>query len=287
MARRRTHRSPQTAHQPARPTPRRQPARPPARHRNRNRKELSQNFLYRPEVLHTLVRAAEVGPDDLVVEPGAGPGTLTRALAGAARHVLAYELDPALAARLPQRVRPHANVRVTRGDFLRAHPPREPFAVVGNIPYSRTSDIVRWCLEARQLTSATLLTQLEYARKRTGHYGRWTLVTVRHWPTHDWRLVGRVSREHFTPVPRTDSGVLRIERRAAPLVPAHQLAAYRAFVADGFSGVGGSLAATLSRHHRPSRVRVAYRALDLAWDLPCGLVEPDAWVGLFRRLAAG
>jgi 23S rRNA (adenine-N6)-dimethyltransferase len=250
----------------------------------RRRSTLSQNFLHDPSAVRRLVRAAQLHPDDLVVEPGAGEGVLTRALARRCRHVVAYEIDPHLAARLPRRLREHPNVQAVAGDFLRARPPREPFAVIGNIPYSRTSDIVQWCLTAPAMTSATLLTQLEYARKRTGGYGRWSLVTVGSWPEYEWRLAGRVGRESFTPVPRADSAVLRLVRRPLPLLPRPALPAYREFVAYGFTGVGGSLAATLARRHRTRRVGAAFAALGLEPGTPVGFVPPDAWVELFRRL---
>ncbi|ARQ68672.1 ErmE/ErmH/ErmO/ErmR family 23S rRNA (adenine(2058)-N(6))-methyltransferase [Streptomyces marincola] len=248
------------------------------------RKTLSQNFLHGTAVLGQIVRTAELGPADLVVEPGAGEGTLTRLLARTVRQVIAYELDPALAARLPQRLRPARNVTVVAGDFLHAEPPGAPFAVVGNIPFARTTDIVRWCLSAPDLTSATLVTQLEYARKRTGDFGTWPLLTVQSWPEHTWQLGPRIRRHHFTPVPRTDSAVLRVTRRPAPLVPRRDLPAYRALVAQGFTGTGGSLRASLARHHRSARVREALRAAGVAEDTLVGRVSPRQWLTIFRRL---
>lgn len=251
----------------------------------RRRKTLSQNFLHSPAAVHLVVRLSAPDPDALVVEPGAGEGALTRALAHRCRRVLAHELDPALAARLSARTRGLANVRVVRGDFLRARPPHGPFAVVGNIPFSRTSDIVRWCLAAPTLTSATLVTQLAYARKRTGAYGRWSLLTVRTWPEHEWRLLARIGRHDFTPVPGADAGVLRVERRAAPLLAREDLAAYGEFAGHGFTGVGGSLFATLTRRHPARRVRAAFRELGLDEATPVGYVRPDQWLFLFGALS--
>ncbi|MGP3924162.1 ErmE/ErmH/ErmO/ErmR family 23S rRNA (adenine(2058)-N(6))-methyltransferase [Streptomyces sp. 8N616] len=250
----------------------------------RRRIALSQNFLHNAAAVRLVVRSARVRPADLVVEPGAGEGVLTRALARTARQVVAYEIDPRLAARLPHRTRAHPNVLVVQGDFVRARPPREPFAVVGSIPYSRTSDIVRWCLDAPALTSATLVTQLEYARKRTGGYGRWTRLTVETWPEYDWRFVARIARESFTPVPRTDSAVLRIQRRPTLLLPRNRLAAYRDFVAHGFTGTGGSLRATLARRHGPARTRAAFRTLAVDASAPVGYVTPAQWLALFCAL---
>ncbi|RBM11936.1 ErmE/ErmH/ErmO/ErmR family 23S rRNA (adenine(2058)-N(6))-methyltransferase [Streptomyces sp. PT12] len=248
------------------------------------RKSLSQNFLHNAAVLRRIVAAAHLNAGDLVLEPGPGEGTLTRVLARTVREVVAYELDPELAARLPGRLRAERNVRVVHGDFLTAHPPRTPFAVVGNIPYSRTTDIVRWCLDARAMTAATLVTQLEFARRRTGDFGTWPLLTVRSWPSHDWRLGMRIGRRQFTPVPRTDAAVLRIVRRPAPLLPPGDLAAWRALVTEGFTGVGGSLRATLSRSHGGSRVRDALRAAGVGDDTPVGLVTPPQWLTIHTRL---
>lgn len=250
----------------------------------RRRIALSQNFLYDTDVIRRIVRFSGVGPDDLVVEPGAGQGPLTAALARACRRVVAYEIDPRLAARLERRFAGRPHVRPVRGDFLRARPPREPFSVVGNIPYSRTTAIVRWCLDSPALVSATLLTQREYARKHTGDFGRWPLSTIRTWPEHHWRLGFRVGRGSFVPPPRTDSAVLRIERRAVPLLSAGESAAYREFVEHGFTGLGGSLAATLTRRYGGRAARAACASAGLGGAVPVGLVTPDQWLSLFGEL---
>ncbi|GAA1080067.1 ErmE/ErmH/ErmO/ErmR family 23S rRNA (adenine(2058)-N(6))-methyltransferase [Nocardiopsis metallicus] len=254
--------------------------------RSGNRRRLSQNFLNDPGTARWVVRLAEVDPDDLVVEVGPGDGAITRFLAPEARRVLAHELDPRLAARLADRYRdPALGVRVVHGDFTRARPPREPFAVVGNIPYSRTADIVRWCLDAPELTSATLVTQLEYARKRTGAYGRWSRLTVLTWPWWSWRLAGRIGRDRFRPEPRVDAGVLVLRRRAEALVPWERRGEYRRMVELGFGGVGGSLSASLRRVYPAGRVVAALGVAGVAPSTPVGLVNPNQWVAVFRALA--
>lgn len=248
------------------------------------RKSLSQNFLRDPGVIRRIVRAARPGPDDLIVEVGAGEGLLTRALAAECRKVVAYELDARLAARLTARTRDDDTIRCVHGDFLAARPPREPFSLVGNIPYAVTSSIVAWCLDAPGLGSATLVTQWEYARKRTGDYGRWSQLTVRTWPRFAWTLLGRIPRRMFRPVPRVDSGIMRIDRRRGTLLPGRDLGAYARLVDLGFSGTGGSLYATLRRHHPARRVAAAFRAAGIAQDMVVAYVHPGQWVELYRVL---
>jgi 23S rRNA (adenine-N6)-dimethyltransferase len=247
---------------------------------SRARRAFSQNFLVDPTSARRFLAAAELSRDRLVYEVGAGRGNLTRSLVERAGHVVAYEVDPELAAALPR----HSRLTVRAEDFLRATPPCAPFAVVGNIPYSLTSSVVDWCLRARSLTDATLLTQLEYARKRTGDYGRWSRLTILTWPTTRWHLAGRIPRTAFRPAPRVDSGILRLIRRPAPLVQPAALSAYTRFVDLGFTGRGGSLYGSLSRRYGARRTSGAFRATRVGTDLPVGEVWPEQWLTLFRIL---
>ncbi|MET8992207.1 rRNA adenine N-6-methyltransferase family protein [Nonomuraea wenchangensis] len=108
---------------------------------DRARRTLSQNFLADRQAIALVIRAAD--PAGLVLEPGAGAGALTLALAGAGAQVIGYEIDPRLARRLAARTRDDPRVEVVHGDFTTAPVPGRPFAVVGNIPYSATSKIVK------------------------------------------------------------------------------------------------------------------------------------------------
>lgn len=229
----------------------------------------------------------DVTPDDLVVEVGAGTGALSVAVAARCRELIAYELDESLAEDLTKRTGASHNIRVVMGDFLTSTLPNEPFKVVGNIPFSVTTPIVNRCLGVRTLRSATLITQIEYARKRTGSYGRWSLVTVQTWPEFSWELYGRIARTKFRPVPGVDAGVLHIERRGEPLVPRHKAAAYRRAVELGFSGVGGSLYASLSRRYASRRVADAFRRTGVDRETVVGQVSPDAWLRIFDLLEGG
>ncbi|MFF0090034.1 ErmE/ErmH/ErmO/ErmR family 23S rRNA (adenine(2058)-N(6))-methyltransferase [Streptomyces canus] len=247
---------------------------------------LSQNFLADRRAAARLAGLAVPRPTPLLLEVGAGKGALTELLAPRCRRLLAYEIDSRLVPPLRERFSDTPHVHVVEGDFLGARPPRTPFAVAGNVPFSRTADIVDWCLRAPALTDATLLTQLEYARKRTGDYGSWTQLTVLSWPRYEWRLVGRVGRYSFRPVPRVDAGILRIERRRTPLLEPSAQYSWRQLVELGFSGVGGSLRASLCRAHPRRRVDAALRAARLDRAVLVGAVSPEQWLRLHAVLGA-
>ncbi|AGP54389.1 rRNA adenine methyltransferase [Streptomyces rapamycinicus NRRL 5491] len=254
--------------------------------RDRARRAYGQNFLIDPGAVARVVRAARPGPGDLLVEVGAGKGALTEALAPCCRELISYEIDRHLIPGLRERLARCPRVRIVHQDFLEAAPPPEPFALVGNVPYARTAEIVAWALRAvPRLTSATLLTQAEYARKRTGDYGRWSLLTVRSWPEVEWRLCGRVARAAFRPVPAVDGGILRLTRRPRPLLtdPVAR-SVYADLVELGFTGVGGSLHASLRRVCPARALDRAFRAAGLGRDVVVAYVTPEQWLVLAQEL---
>ncbi|MGH8828671.1 MAG: rRNA adenine N-6-methyltransferase family protein, partial [Jiangellaceae bacterium] len=121
-------------------------------------------------------------------------------------------------------------------------------------------------------------------RKRTGDFGRWSRLTVASWPRFDWRLGHRIDRTLFHPVPRVDSAIMRLSRRSHPLFPADSMAAFRAFVALGFGGYGGSLRSSLRRQHPRRAVDAALRAAALPGDTVVGFVHPTQSLTIFRAI---
>lgn len=261
------------------------PGRGPRSERDVTRRTLSQNFLREQGARHYL-DLIEIDPDGLVVEVGAGEGVLTGPLAARCRRLVAYELDPRSAAVARRRVAGRRNVEVMAADFLDSAPPDERFQVVGNVPFGLTSQIVDWCLHAPAMSAATVITQLEYARKRTGAYGRWSRLTVQSWPWFEWQLRGRIERTWFRPVPRVDAGVLHLAQRDRPLVGDAAATGYADLVDLGFTGVGGTLAASLSRAYPVRAVGRALDAVGLSRETVVAFATPEQWLGIFDALGS-
>jgi 23S rRNA (adenine-N6)-dimethyltransferase len=216
------------------------PARPPGRPR-------SQHFL-RPPVAAELVRDACVRPDELVLDLGAGSGRLTAELARAGARVVAVELDPDLAGRLPGR---WERVETVCADAATVELPDEPFRVVANLPFSRTTAILRHLLDDPRvpLARADLVVEWGVAVKRALPWPS-TFNDVVWGAWYSTALVRRLPASAFEPRPRVDAGVLVVMRRDRPLVPVQRAAQYRGFVARGFrrGGRRGSLPRDLDAH---------------------------------------
>jgi 23S rRNA (adenine-N6)-dimethyltransferase len=269
--------------------PRRAPSRPQGagrgpRPRDLRRRTLSQNFLRDERAVGAFLAALPPAAGSPGVEVGAGDGALTGALADHFGRLTAWELDSAMAGRLLARLRDRPDVRVEVGDFLASRPPSGPFHLAGNVPFGITTKVVTWCIDAPTLRSATMITQLEFARKRSGDYGRWSRLTVATWPDLEWQLAGRIGRASFRPVPAVDAGILRLLRRPEPLLPAAARPAWLRMVECGFEGRGGSLYASLRQLYPARQLSARFSALSIDRDEIVAFVDPDAWVALFRSL---
>lgn len=203
--------------------------------RDARRRAYGQNFLASRSPAARLVRDADVRPDELVVEIGAGTGLLTAELAKHARTVVAVELDPALAAGLRRRFARHDGVTVVEADALRVALPGEPFRVVANLPFNASSSILRRLLDPTlALERADLVLQWEVARKRAGRPR--SALSARWAPWWRFRLGRRIPPEAFRPRPAVAAGVLVAERRRTPLLPAESFEEYGEFVDSLFDG---------------------------------------------------
>jgi 23S rRNA (adenine-N6)-dimethyltransferase len=186
-----------------------------------------QHLLRSAVVAAELIELAGVRDDDLVVEIGAGTGRITRALAAAARRVIAIELDPAFVEHLRWAFRGDSAVTIIEGDFLSTPLPRVTYRAFGNLPFASTTDIMRRLLDdpTSPLARADLIVQVEVARKRASIWPS-NLTSLGWVPWWEFRVVRRLPAAAFEPRPSVDAAVLSITRRQAPLLPTHQRLPY-------------------------------------------------------------
>jgi 23S rRNA (adenine-N6)-dimethyltransferase len=232
-----------------------------------------------------LVEASGIGVDDVVMEIGGGTGRLTEPLARRAGGVIVVERDAAFVGLLRERFDDSPNVHVLHANALHAPLPTEPFRVFGNLPFAFGTRILRRLLDhpASPLQRVDALLQFEVARKRAQLVPA-TLQSIGWSPWWEFRLVRRVHRTAFDPVPSVDAGMLAITRRARPLLPASARGPFVVFVALGFASPATPVAVTFR-----SRLRMqTWRRIAADRGLPSDARPTDLdvrdWVALFRAL---
>lgn len=189
---------------------------------SRPKKSLGQNFLYDHSILESIISVSGVGPDDTVVEIGPGHGTLTRLLAGAAKKVIAIELDEDLYNELGESLSFYSNVELVSADVLEyKFKELGPFKVVSNIPYYITTPIIFRLLDARKnLRSMTLTIQKEVAERIAASPGKKDFgvlsIGVQFYGEPKIKFI--IPKEAFRPVPKVDSAVIQIDILDGPRV---------------------------------------------------------------------
>ena len=190
-----------------------------------------------------------------MVDVGAGRGILTRALADVGAHVIALEVDPALAAQLRSCFEPRTGVTVLEVDARTWRWPSRPFSVLSNLPFAGSGAILARLLHDPRvgLERADLIVQWEFARK---HAAVWP-ATLRGTYWQAWfelTIAGRLARSAFSPAPEVDAAVLRIRRRPRAHVSPQDHETYWRFLADGFR-VQAPLEKALRSQLTPREVR--------------------------------
>ena len=191
------------------------------------RKALGQHFLIDAFVLADIADACRLGPDDIVLEIGAGPGGLTEELATRAGIVVAVEMDEEMASLARRRLAAHENVCIIAADALDytpaeflaecdAHP---PYTATGNLPYYITQPVVRRLLEADPAPDRiVVLVQREVARRMVGGAGRESLLSMSIKCYGVPEPMFDVPASAFWPIPKVQSALVRIERLSEPAV---------------------------------------------------------------------
>lgn len=207
------------------------------------RRDLGQNFVADPNTVRRIAALARVGPDDRVVEIGAGLGSLTLALADTGAQVIAIEIDRGVVPILRDVVADRENVRVVEGDAMQLDwstvladdSPEQPgWVLVANLPYNVATPLICDLLDdVPAIERMIVMVQREAAERfaavpRTSAYGA-VSVKAAYWGTA--KIVGHVPASVFVPRPNVESALVEITRHEPP---ATDPAALFALVRAGF-----------------------------------------------------
>lgn len=193
-------------------------------------KQRGQNFVHDANTVRRIVTAAGVAEDDVVLEIGPGLGSLTLGLLEVAAAVVAIEIEPSLAARLPRTVAERLPGRAERLRAIQADaltvdvlPDPQPTAVVANLPYNVSVPVLLHVLARFPgIRSGLVMVQAEVADRLVAPPGSRTYGV----PSAKlaWycaaRRVGSVPPKVFWPVPNVESGLVELSRREPPVTTA-------------------------------------------------------------------
>ena len=253
----------------------------------RPNRELGQNFLIDDNLLGVIGRAAELSPDDVVLEVGGGLGVLSEYLAARAGHLHVVEVDRSLEAPLRDALNPFDNVTLHLADAVKldlASLRPEPRKVVANLPYGVAATVLLNSIE--QLPGATVwvaMVQREVGERLAATPGGKTYgaTSVLAQLACEVRVLRRVPPSVFHPEPSVESALVAL-RRTAP-TPAREVGALvHAAFAHRRKALAGSLAlAPGAQQDLRARARAALEETGHPADARAERLTP----GDFHRLA--
>lgn len=257
-------------------------------------RELGQSFLIDSNLLEVIARAAELGPDDVVLEIGGGLGVLSEHLAARAAHVHVVEVDARLEPALREALAPHtANTTLHMVDALEldlsALMPA-PTKVIANLPYGiAATAILRTIEELPAVGTWTTMVQREVGERFAAAPGNpaYGIPSVLAQLACDVRVLRSVSRRVFAPVPNVDSVLLGLRRHspACPAAPEELRTFVRAAFAHRRKALAGSLAlAPAAQPGVRDAARATLQALGHPPDARAERLSPEDFLVLWRRL---
>lgn len=251
----------------------------------RNSISYSQNLLIDDTLIEKLVSLSTIDQNDTVLEIGAGKGIVTKQLLKKTGTVVAFEIDQEFANILESIS--DKNLKVIRGNFLDFDLPKDEYKVFANIPFNKTSEIIKKLLfSSNPPTDTYLVVQKEAVARFAGKPfdTKNTLLSVLFYPWFEFSVTHKFNRTDFTPTPNVDTVLLHIKLRDNPEVLDQNKEAYRDFVVFGFSQIAPNVIDGLSSVINRNHLEKLFSTLDISTNLKPSELDKDSWIAVFDLL---
>ena len=255
------------------------------------KKSLGQNFLINEGILDKIVRAAEISPEDVVVEIGPGTGNLTKKLAEKSKRVIAIENDRRLIDSLREQFK-DTNVEIIEGDVLKL--PRlnlvqqglTLYKIVANIPYYITSNLLRTIFESWPRPKLIVLTvQKEVAKRIIAKPPDMNLLALSVQLYSEPKIISYVSRGSFRPTPKVDSAIIKLTTYDLRLTTSERENFFK-LIKAGFSGKRKQLVNNLAKNFGMIKDDLSgiFEKVGIKHDIRAENLSLNQWVELSRHI---
>lgn len=177
------------------------------------KKRFGQTFLINKKIYRDIVDAADIKKGDVVLEIGAGTGTLTQYLLDAGAKVIAVEKDRDLIPILNKNV---PGAKIVEGDILRINfnelHSGENYRIVSNIPYYLTSRLIKTIFETWPKPELVILMiQSEVAKRIIADPPEMNMLALSVQYYTEPKIIRKVPKGNFWPMPDVDSVIISLK----------------------------------------------------------------------------
>lgn len=258
---------------------------------------LGQNFLVERGILDVLVRAADLQPEDNILEIGAGLGVLTEELLATVSSVYAVELDKRLFQHLSKEHGEHPKLTLIQDDALNLDIPALLGTginkVVANLPYSVGSRLVVDIVQASSAPARIVtMLQLEVAERLAAKPGTKEYNAISIWSQYryDVSVAHVVSPKCFWPRPEVTSAIVKFVKLDAPRAECNDESLLFEITKLAFQYRRKQLATTLKSapgrlQQKPEKTRQILEELGLDPQIRPERLTVEQWCALCNRLS--
>lgn len=261
------------------------------------KKALSQNFLIDKNIINKILKAAQVNSEDVILEIGSGPGSLTEQLLLTGATVIAVEKDHILAEALKRFQTAEKELHILNEDIMtvpveeivKKHIDKkkgsEKAKVVANLPYHVTTPILTTLVSKYSFFShLVIMVQEEVARRITAspgnfEYGSLT-VFLNAYANPKYSFF--VSRNCFYPVPGVDSAIVTLELKPPPHI--ENLDDFFKMVRLAFSHRRKMLRASLRELYPLEKINTELPLIGISPEIRPEMISLEQWVLIFLKL---
>ena len=248
---------------------------------NRRRPLRSQHFFHNRQLVSRLVRQAQFGQTETVIEIGPGKGIITQELLTVVRIVIGVEIDQKLCQRLKRQFADNPRVVLVGGNFLEYPLPQTPYHVFANTPFEIEGKIIRKLLDGVNPPESAYLVTMKAVGERWCGARHESEFAIAHKPWFEMAVIHRFHRSYFNPPPQVETVMIAIKKRAELLLPWTDRPAYQQLIRQGFGG-GRRLEHNLKTvMAKPDLARICQK-LGVSLSARPSDLSVEQWVGLYN-----
>lgn len=256
-------------------------------------RKMGQNFLINPKIKQMIVDAANLQPNDVVLEIGPGVGAITSFLLMNKIKLIALEIDKRLAELLSTKFKGYQNFNLKNVDALKVdwtsilqETTQEPVKLVANLPYSISSLLVLKIIQTPSIQTAVIMVQKEMAERLnakvgTHAYNMFSVLVQLYLKTEKLFDVGP---NNFSPKPKVDSAVIRLTRIETPTYSIADFESINNFLRIAFSNKRKTLVNNLSTNYSKEQIHEVLNRLGFSLTIRAEQIKPLDLLQLMKEL---
>jgi 23S rRNA (adenine-N6)-dimethyltransferase len=238
---------------------------------------VSQNFLTSKKTICKLIKRTSINTSDHVIEIGPGKGHITDMLLRFCRKLSAVEIDEKLYSRLHEKFGGNEKIKIYNRDFLDWRLPAEDYKVFANIPFCRTTEILRKLTDCTNPPTEAWLVMEKGAAKRFMGIPRESVLSLLIKPFFNTEIKYHFKKEDFHPAPSVETVLFHLSKKPTPDIPHAKRQLYIRFISTCFKKPGG-----IFRLLTKKQIAKSLKAEKLSCDITSGEILYIQWLCLFR-----